>query len=204
MRNHPEFIYSLYAAAALGAIMVPVDPRTKAERLHYILKNSSSKGIIFSSEFIDSVKGPLQNFPDVRVIGVAYKEGFEGPVAKEYPNLNEILAGPEVPPHNMNNDPDAPVEIIYTSGTTGNPKGVVVRGSRFLPFKQNAEIMWKHIPDDILYTGLSLTHGNAQGVTMIPSLYCFLPAVISRKFTKSRLWNICRKYGCTTFSLLGG
>jgi len=205
MRNHPEFVYFLYAAAALGAVMVPVDPRIKSERLHYILKNSGSKGIIFSGEFMEGVKGPLQDLPDIRVIGVAYKEGFETPVVEEYPNLNEILAGPEAPPpHKMHDDPDPPVEIIYTSGTTGNPKGVVVRGSRFLSFKQNAEIMWKHSPDDILYTGLSLTHGNAQGVTMIPSLYLSIPAVISRKFTKSRLWDICRKYGCTTFSLLGG
>jgi crotonobetaine/carnitine-CoA ligase len=29
-------------------------------------------------------------------------------------------------------------------------------------------------------------------------------AVFSRRFTKSRLWEICRRYGCTTFSLVGG
>jgi len=29
-------------------------------------------------------------------------------------------------------------------------------------------------------------------------------AVISRKFSKSRLWDITRKYGCTLFNLLGG
>jgi len=29
-------------------------------------------------------------------------------------------------------------------------------------------------------------------------------AVISRSFTKSRLWDVCRKHGATTFSLLGG
>ena len=155
MRNHPEFIYSLYAASALGAVMVPVDPRIKAERLHYILKNSGSKGIIFSSEFMESVKGPLQTLPDVRVIGVAYKDGFETPAAEEYPNLNEILAGAEAPlPHIINDDSDAPVEIIYTSGTTGDPKGVIVRGSRFLSFKQHAEIMWKHT-SCLLYTSPS-------------------------------------------------
>jgi crotonobetaine/carnitine-CoA ligase len=31
-----------------------------------------------------------------------------------------------------------------------------------------------------------------------------VPAVISRKFTKSRIWDICRTHGCTSFSLLGG
>ena len=55
MRNQPEFIYSLYGAAALGAIMVPVDPRIKSDRLEFILNNSKSKGIIFSAEFIESI-----------------------------------------------------------------------------------------------------------------------------------------------------
>jgi crotonobetaine/carnitine-CoA ligase len=31
-----------------------------------------------------------------------------------------------------------------------------------------------------------------------------LRGVISLKFTKSRLWDICRHYGCTVFNLLGG
>jgi len=31
-----------------------------------------------------------------------------------------------------------------------------------------------------------------------------IPAVISRRFTKSRIWDICRAHGCTIFSLLGG
>ncbi|MCP4576406.1 MAG: ATP-dependent acyl-CoA ligase, partial [Deltaproteobacteria bacterium] len=37
-----------------------------------------------------------------------------------------------------------------------------------------------------------------------PALALSIPAVISRRFTKSRMWDICRKHGCTTFSLLGG
>ncbi|WP_332306319.1 AMP-binding protein [Desulforapulum autotrophicum] len=49
-----------------------------------------------------------------------------------------------------------------------------------------------------------LSHGNAQAVTMVPALYLGIPAVISVGFTKSRIWDICRKYGCTSFSLLGG
>lgn len=205
MRNHPEFLCSLYAATAIGAIMLPVDPRTKGDRLTYILNDSKSKGLIFSSEFTEHVTESLQALPSIKVIGVAYKDGVNAPVAQQYPNLNEILAGPEVSPPDMrNDDPTAPIEIIYTSGTTGDPKGVVIKGTRLAPFAQLARLVWQYTPEDRLYTGLSLTHGNAQAVTMMPSLLLGIPSVFSRKFTKSRIWDVCRKYGCTTFSLLGG
>jgi crotonobetaine/carnitine-CoA ligase len=56
----------------------------------------------------------------------------------------------------------------------------------------------------VLYTGLSLAHGNALAITLLPALAMGILAVISQRFTKSRIWDICRNYGCTTFSLLGG
>jgi crotonobetaine/carnitine-CoA ligase len=41
-------------------------------------------------------------------------------------------------------------------------------------------------------------------ITLAPSLAMKLGAVFSRKFTKSRLWDVCREHGCTVFNLLGG
>jgi len=41
-------------------------------------------------------------------------------------------------------------------------------------------------------------------VTLGPSIAMGLRAVFSRRFTKSKLWDVCRAYGCTAFSLLGG
>ena len=57
---------------------------------------------------------------------------------------------------------------------------------------------------DVLYTGLSLTHGNAQGFTLSPSLCVGIPSVFSRKFTKSGLWSTIRRFDCTVFTVLGG
>lgn len=205
MRNHPEFLYSLYAATLIGAIMIPVDPRVKGDRLIYVLRDSGVKGIIFTNEFMGNVTAVLPGLPDVKVLGIAYKEGMNVPVNNQFPVLNEIYEGPEVaPPDNRSNELAVPVEIIYTSGTTGDPKGVVLKGSRLTPFSQLAQFVWQYTAEDKLYTGLSLTHGNAQAVTLMPSIMLSIPSVISVKFTKSRIWDICRKYGCTSFSLLGG
>ena len=205
MRNHPEFVYSLYAGAAIGAVMTPIDPRIKGERLKFVLKDSRSKGIIFTSELMSSVEEALSVLPEVNVIGVAHKRGMDVPAMDKYPSLNETLAGPEVPSTDRrNNDVNTPLEIIYTSGTTGDPKGVVIKNTRLAGFSQLARFVWQYNQDDKLYTGLSLSHGNAQAVTLIPSLLLSIPSVISHKFTKSRIWDICRDYGCTTFSLLGG
>jgi crotonobetaine/carnitine-CoA ligase len=205
MRNHPEFLYGLMAAALTGAVVVPIDPRSKGSKLSYQIRDSYSKGIIFTNEFTGEVEKSLADLPDVKVIGVVYKEGLEKQYLDRYPSLNEILAGPEAGmPANLNKELNSPFEVIYTSGTTGDPKGVVIKGNRMPMFKLLAEFVWQYKSDDKLYTGLSLTHGNAQSVTLVPSIMLNIPSVISRKFTKSRLWDICRKYGCTTFSLLGG
>jgi len=205
IRNHPEIVLSMYAASALGAIMVPIDPRSKGEKLSYQIRDSGSKGVIFAAEFMDSMDGALSELTDVKTIGCMYNSEFGVPVSSKYPDLKEILEGPEV--QMFDPGPHAPNDhfmIIYTSGTTGDPKGVRMRADRLQAYVMLAALVWQYKPEDKLYTGLSLTHGNAQAVTLSPSLCLSIPAVISRKFTKSRIWDICRKYGCTTFSLLGG
>ncbi len=44
-------------------------------------------------------------------------------------------------------------------------------------------LVWDCRPDDVLYTGLSLAHGNAQAVTLFPALSMGIPAVIGQRFT---------------------
>ena len=66
-----------------------------------------------------------------------------------------------------------------------------------MPLTGPAEAPWP-------YTGLSLPHDIAQVNSLGRLRHIGLPGVISRRLTKSRLWDITLRYGCTLFNLLGG
>jgi crotonobetaine/carnitine-CoA ligase len=54
MRNHPEIIISIFAASVLGAVLVPIDPRSEEDKLIFRIQDSGAKGIIFSAYPADS------------------------------------------------------------------------------------------------------------------------------------------------------
>ncbi len=207
MRNHPEFVEAMIAASITGCVTVPIDPRTKGDKLAFMLRNAGCRGVVCGDYALGEILSAqeandnlgwilaLECGEDERSIPLSEASGVG--------SLAEVLAKPastvDVRLEGLND----PLQIIYTSGTTGDPKGVVFPNVKFGGFA-SVGLIAGYQPEDRPYTGLSLTHGNAQAVTLAPSLAMSLRAVFSRKFTKSKLWDVCRAHGCTAFSLLGG
>jgi crotonobetaine/carnitine-CoA ligase len=205
MRNHPDFVYALAACSMLGMVLVPIDPRARGEKLAYQLGDSDARAVITTADLLPEVERAAKDVTKLEKIYLSLKPGADPALAENYPTINEILERPEVYGiDDRADDPGLPVQIIYTSGVTGNPKGVTLNSARNAMYCLLGYLVWDYRKDDILYTGLSLAHGNAQAVTLLPALSVGVPAVISQRFTKSGIWDVCRKHGCTTFSLLGG
>jgi len=207
MRNHPEFVETMIAASITATVFVPIDPRTRGEKLAYTLRNSGAKGAVladYNLRQLEEVRGKLPELRSVIVLETGEEDAPSLSAFSGVESMREILAKPAPTVDVRLQGPGDAFQIIYTSGTTGDPKGVVMENARFGMFGTLGRMIFGFTPEDRLYTGLSLTHGNAQAVTLGNALHMAIPGVISRKFTKSRLWDICRKHGCTTFSLLGG
>lgn len=207
LRNHPEFVEAMIAASITGTVFVPIDPRTRGEKLAYTLRNSDCRGMVCADYCLASVDAVRRELPSLAWL-LALETGEDAdavPLASVAGagSLREALAKPAARVEGREAGPDDPLQIIYTSGTTGDPKGVVFPNLRFGAFALLGGLLG-YERDDRPYTGLSLTHGNAQAVTLGPALHMGLRAVLSRRFTKTRLWDITRRHGCTTFSLLGG
>ena len=208
LRNHPEFVEAIVSASTLGAAFVPIDPRVRGEKLAYTLNNSESKGIICADYCVAHVLGIQNQVPGLEWIIVIEDTGEADAIAGASTEqgcvaMSDVMAAPDATLDRRVTDPNTPIQIIYTSGTTGDPKGVTIPNMRLGGVTMVGPVL-QYQPGDRPYTGLSLTHGNAQSVTMLPALGMDLPIVFSRKFTKSKLWDTVRKYDCTTFALLGG
>ena len=46
MENHPEFVDLMVASSILGSIFVPIDPRSKGDKLKYMLDFAGCKGVV--------------------------------------------------------------------------------------------------------------------------------------------------------------
>jgi crotonobetaine/carnitine-CoA ligase len=205
MHNHPEFVYALVAASLLGAVLVPIDPRARGEALRYQLAHASCRGLLVADYALPHVAALLPQLPDLRIVQVLQTGDADVPdTSQGWALLNACLEGPNVHSPRIACEAEQALEIIYTSGTTGTPKGVVLDNRRMLGFRALGECIFGYRPDDRLYTGLSLAHGNAQAVTLMGALGQGIEAVFTRRFTKRHLWDITRAYGITVFSLLGG
>lgn len=205
MQNHPEFVDVMVGASITGSVLVPIDPRTKGEKLYYMLMHSGCKGVVCADYTLDALLEIYDRLPNLQWIWVLASSEFANSRmgAIKLRVLNEIYQKPVPAVEILASDPLEPMEVMYTSGTTGDPKGVVIRHARWGGVANWSGLLG-YSRDDRPYTGLSLTHGNAQLLTLSCALKLGMRAVFSRKFTKSRLWDIARKYGCTTFNLLGG
>ncbi len=198
MANHPEFVDLMVASSILGAVFVPIDPRTQGEKLRYMLEFAECKGAIVTEPALDALNSAWQGRDECwRLLVGQSQHGL--------PGTTDIIAATQPLPELsiVSEDPREAMQLLFTSGTTGDPKAIVTAHERFAAGKSVGEVL-ELTEQDRPYTGLSLTHANAQIITLGSTLYMGLRGVISRKFTKSRLWDITREFGCTVFNLLGG
>jgi len=198
MDNHPEFVDLMVASSILGTIFVPIDPRTRGDKLGYMLDFAECKGAVVADGALEEVRQVWGRHPDRWILPLS---GGRGAAV----TLRRILgADLPVPPLEVeSSDAEATMQILYTSGTTGDPKAILTTHAKFMTGGTVGAILGL-TREDRPYTGLSLTHANAQVITLGIALTMGLRGVISRRFTKSRLWDITRRYGCTMFNLLGG
>lgn len=199
MQNHAEFVDFMVASSIMGTVFVPIDSRTRGSKLKYMLEFAECKGAVVSDNALQEVRSVWSSASSdhwLLAVGKCQDQcvGTDAILVADIPDpLLEVASI----------DADEPMQLLYTSGTTGDPKAIMSSHSRYA-VAASLPSLFGLDKDDRPYTGLSLTHANAQIITLGMCLITGMRGVVSLRFTKSRLWEITRRYGCTFFNVLGG
>ncbi len=123
MRNFPEWLVAFWGAAAVGAIVVPLNAWWTGAELEYGLADSGTKVLIADGERAERLRPHYEKLELAGVI-VARPDGDLADSEEDFDAvLGEITADVGLPPADIEPDDDA--TIFYTSGTTGSPKGAL-------------------------------------------------------------------------------
>ncbi|HXD81572.1 MAG TPA: AMP-binding protein [Candidatus Acidoferrum sp.] len=123
--NRYEWVIVQYATAAMGAILVNINPAYRTTELEYALNQSGISFLVLAARFRQAdykamVAEVRDRCPDLRetlVIDEGW-EGLERAAAKvSAATLHEVESSLQF---------DDPINIQYTSGTTGFPKGATL------------------------------------------------------------------------------
>lgn len=125
-RNCHRFLEVYFAAAKIGAILVPINYRLACQDFIYILNNSQAKVLMAQPSLIEPLFDNKEELPslgniiltessDAGKIKLTHLE-YESLLERDKPDENYI-------PVKQESDT---AQIYYTSGTTGRPKGVML------------------------------------------------------------------------------
>lgn len=191
--NCLDYFLVYWALVKLGAVVVPVNTRLRAEEVRHILASTEGRTLIAHKSLWRTAQAALAECPNIRqVVSVGFRE--EGLVP-----YNELLAVEPQPCAPPDIAPDDLAIIMHTSGTTGKPKGAVMRHADLL-FNVRMSLLahgWRH--EDVHLLVVPMFHATALYSMLPASAYLGSTIVVAPRPHVPELVALIEKHRCTTF-----
>ncbi len=148
-----------FAIAKAGLIAVPINARSVAREIDFLLKDVEARGLLVSAVLVPRLKGIASDLSQyAAVIGMGENHGLSC-------DYETLLAGASAAEPVAATSGDAIRAIKYTSGTTGAPKGVISTHYQYHLSTLNYLLHSPFTEDDRCLLALPMTSG--VGIQML-------------------------------------
>jgi crotonobetaine/carnitine-CoA ligase len=180
-RNTSDYLLSWFAMMEVGAIQVPINPKSSAEELAGFVKQVSPALIVTDAD-LAPLFGPTDTpLVEIEALFDAAADG-RGPVDL---------------------DPTAVAVMIPTSGTTGRSKLVMQTHLAYVMAGEGFPYWLRLTSDDRLMTSLPLFHINAPAYSTLGSIAARASLVLLPGFSAGGFLDAARRHGATEFNSIG-
>ena len=168
----PEFAVAVFAAAKLGAQIVPLNPRLAVADLQYLLRHSESVCAVTIEQYdgldyLQIFEEIMPQLPELQyLVTVGEEDLWYDDRIFQFEDLLSAGSGRDFSASPGQSDPGVCFALLYTSGTSGKPKGVELSHANLLSAAAGTADAVGLVPDDRLVgiSGLFHVYGLAAGL----------------------------------------
>ena len=175
--NGVEMVAALWAALRIGAVCMPFNPQTKADKLAGMMASTRAVLLIAQPSLASAWRAARAACADAWQV-VTSDAGWQGETGEHaWPASDTVDDGvPDAEPGD-----DALALILHTSGTTGTPKGVML-SHRNLSTAMHAVASYLALrEDDVIFSALPLSFSYGLGQCLL-ALRVGATLVLDRSF----------------------
>lgn len=193
--NRGALLEALFAAARVGAIVLPVNARLTADEVAFQLEDCTPCVLLVERAWRERAQAALERAsvhrPRVLEVGAPEDSSDSRPseAAESQDAYECALLGVEPLRSQLSAGPEDPLILMYTSGTTGKPKGALLPLRKALYNSLNAERFFGIVPDDRVLVVAPLFHSLGLQILAIPALFAGAGVVLQEGFDAERVWR---------------
>ena len=199
--NWPEFVISLFAAARLGAVIVPLNPRYTVPELQYMLRHSEAAAVVSPEEFggvdyLELFETFLTSLPDLQyLMTVGDADLWYDDRIYQFEDL--VSSGESRELERVEVSPEDTFAILYTSGTMGKPKGVALSHASMLETAAATVDAIGLRADDVVFGVTTVFHVFGLGPGILGTLAAGSTLVLQEQFDPAAALSLIEEHRAT-------
>jgi fatty-acyl-CoA synthase len=192
--NRGATLEALFAAARLGAIVLPVNARLTAPEVAFQFDDATPRVALVERAWRERADATceIMSEPPPRLLEVGIDEPSIGSDSNEdraTDSYEEALAASTPSDFCAAVEPAAPMILMYTSGTTGHPKGALLPHRKTLFNCRNAKFFFGIEDTDRVLVVAPLFHSLGLQILALPALYAGAGIILQEGFEPERVWS---------------